>query len=263
MWSKFDDQFYLNPKNAAMSRDEQDLYFAGIIYCNGQLTDGFIPQGMLSMLGAWAKLPIEASAQAVAGHLVEHCFWEITANGWQVHDFLDWNISRAEAIALKEARSESGKLGGKASQAKKQALAQANAQALAQAKPEQNSTQSPSPSPSFKEKETHAGEDEKFDQTQAMIESVIHVLPVGEAGIKAVTAISKMDAVVEDIQNAVDWITKTSGKPVTYYASLVNPVQVEVARRMQNGNVRSKKEPRQSKKVVVKLTNGQTMEMNT
>ena len=113
MWSKFDDQFYLNPKNALLSRDEQDLHIAAIIYCNGQLTDGFIPNGALPMLYAWAKLSeSQATAKAIAKQLVEHSYWEIAENGYQIHDFLDWNISREDALARKEERSQSGRRGG-------------------------------------------------------------------------------------------------------------------------------------------------------
>lgn len=148
-WSKFDDQFYLNPKNAAMDRDEQDLYFASIIYANGQLTDGFIPAGVLMMLCIWAKIEFEAnaqaSAQAIANHLIEHGYWENAKGGFQIHDFLDWNPSRAEILALREARSEAGKRGGQKS-ARKRAEDQASAQAQDQASAQANSEQNPTPS---------------------------------------------------------------------------------------------------------------------
>jgi DnaD/phage-associated family protein len=151
MWSKFDDQFYLNPKSAMMDRDEQDLYFAGIIYCNGQLTDGFIPVGVLVMLCTWAKIPLDANpqaiAQAIASHLVEHNFWHSVEGGYQVHDFLEWNASKEEVTALKNARSEAGRRGGQKSSAQK-TQSEALAQASAQAKSKQNSTQSPSQSQS-------------------------------------------------------------------------------------------------------------------
>jgi hypothetical protein len=147
MWAKFDDQFYLNPKNASMDRDEQDIYMAGIVYCNGQLTDGFIPTSTVKMLCAWAKLPDKANAQAIAQRLVEHNYWEVVDGGFMVHDFLDWNISKAEAMALKEAKSEAGRRGGQANVAKRQASAQASAQA----NPKQNSTPYPFPYQSLKE----------------------------------------------------------------------------------------------------------------
>jgi len=142
MWSKFDDQFYMNPKIAMLSRDEQDLYIAAIIYCNGQLTDGFIPAGVLPMLAAWSK--IEANAQAIACRLLDAGLWETSTNGYNIHDFLDWNMSKAEVIAMKEARAEAGRRGGLKSVAKRQA----NASASAQAKSKQNSTQSQSQSQS-------------------------------------------------------------------------------------------------------------------
>lgn len=144
MWAKLDDQFYLNKKNATIDRDEQDLFFAGIIYCSGQLTDGFIPSEKLMQLYIWAKLPLEANivanAQAIAQRLVDHCYWEIVAGGYNVHDYLDWNMSKEEVLALKAARTEAGRRGGNKSQAKRQASAQA--------KLKQNSTLSLSLNPS-------------------------------------------------------------------------------------------------------------------
>ena len=62
-----------------------------------------------------------------------------------VHDFLEWNISREDVLAMKEARSQAGKVGGKRSAAQRQARAQANASPSAQAKSKQNRTQSQSP----------------------------------------------------------------------------------------------------------------------
>jgi hypothetical protein len=151
MWAKIDDQFCLNPKNV-LDRDEQDLFFAGLIYCSGQLTDGFIPADKLELLLLWAKIKTEANAQAlaqaIASRLVDHKYWEYAEGGYQVHDFLDWNMSREEVLSMRKARSEAGKRGGTKSAAKKmeiQALAQANAKQVL----EQNSSKvQPSPSPS-------------------------------------------------------------------------------------------------------------------
>jgi hypothetical protein len=137
MWSKIDDQFYLNVKNATIDRDEQDLYIAGNVYCNGQLTDGFIPAAIVAMLCIWAKIPNEANAQAIASRLVEHNYWELIEHGYMVHDFLDWNLSKAEVLELRAARSEAGRRGG--------LISAANRQASAQAKSKQNATQYQNP----------------------------------------------------------------------------------------------------------------------
>jgi hypothetical protein len=151
-WAKIDDQFYLGLKNAAIDRDEQDIYLASLVYCNGQLTDGFIPYATLMQLCVWAKIPIEANAQAnaqaIASRLVEHDFWEYADGGYRVHDFLDWNPSRAEVLALREARSQAGKQGGQRSAAKRQASAQADAkQVLKQTASKTEAKSNPVPVP--------------------------------------------------------------------------------------------------------------------
>lgn len=141
-YARIDDQFYMTVKNATIDRDEQDLFFAGNVYCNQQLTDGFIPASVLPILALWAKLPTEANAQAIASRLVEHRYWELVDGGYMVHDFLDWNMSKVEILTLREARAKAGKAGGERSGAARKALAEANAlalaQAQAQAKPKQN-----------------------------------------------------------------------------------------------------------------------------
>jgi len=171
MWSKFDDQFYLNPKNATIDRDEQDLYIAGIIYCNGQLTDGFIPSSVLMMLYTWAKLPFEANAQAnaqaIASRLVEHRLWEVVQSGYMVHDFLDWNMSKEKVLQLKNDRSNAGRRGGQRS-GEVRSKNEANAQAIAKAKPKQKRTQSQSQSLKNKDSERSEISDKFTDVTKIM-----------------------------------------------------------------------------------------------
>jgi hypothetical protein len=140
-YARIDDNFYMTVKNQTIDRDEQDLFFAGNVYCNQQLTDGFIPASVLPHLALWAKLPHEANAQAIASRLIEHRYWEKVDGGYIVHDYLDWNMSKAEILSIREARSKAGKRGGERSGAARRALAEANeanAEANAQAKPKQN-----------------------------------------------------------------------------------------------------------------------------
>ena len=140
MYTRIDDQFYMTIKNAQIDRDEQDLYIAGIVFCNGQLTDGFIPAARLPMLAAWAKLPGEANIEAIASRLVEHEYWEVVDGGYMVHDFLDWSISREEVLALRETRSQAGRRGGLRSGAVRKAKQEAKAEAIASAKAKQKGT---------------------------------------------------------------------------------------------------------------------------
>lgn len=73
-----------------------------------------------------------------------------------------------------------------------------------------------------------------YDITQSKIASVVGILPVGEAGIKAVTEIMNMGATLEDIQAGFEWLKDNrNGKPVQYYTSLVGPIRVAMAKRLQ------------------------------
>ena len=73
-----------------------------------------------------------------------------------------------------------------------------------------------------------------FDETQEMIESVVGVSPVGQAGIDAVREIVEMGATLEDIQAGYDWLKNAkNGKPIQYYTSLVGPIRTAVTLRKQ------------------------------
>ena len=85
------------------------------------------------------------------------------------------------------------------------------------------------------ESEAEHNAPDPFNETQKMIESVVRILPVGKAGIKAVTDIMEMGATLEDIQAGFEWLSQNKdGKPVQYYSSLVGPVKTAIAKRLQS-----------------------------
>lgn len=141
MWAKIDDRFMRHPKIIAAGRDARDLYLAALLYCSENLTDGHVPAARLRLLAAEADIdsPLEA-----AERLVEVGLWERRGNdGWQVHDYLEYQPSRNKALAIKEVRAEAGSIGGyksadKKMQAKQEANAKANAKASSEAKQEAN-----------------------------------------------------------------------------------------------------------------------------
>ena len=141
-WVKLDDQFLNNPKVVRAGKDGRLLYLASLLYCGGQLTDGNIPREALNLLAGMADID---NGKACGKRLLEVGLWEETPEGYCIHDYLKYNPTREEALALREARAEAGSRGGLASVASK---AQAKAQAIASANGKQNSTPSPSPSPS-------------------------------------------------------------------------------------------------------------------
>ena len=146
-WVKLDDQILTHPKILRAGRDARDLFIAGLCYCAAQLTDGVIPLGALRLLGSMADIDHPGAS---ADRLIEVGLWTKTADSYIVHDYLNYQPSRAQAEAVRQARAEAGSKGGKNSvEAKRQANAQANAQATpeanAQAKSKQNSTPYPYP----------------------------------------------------------------------------------------------------------------------
>ncbi len=82
------------------------LWICGILYSQDTLTDGFIPDEVLHLLGP--KQP------ATLAKRLEHAgLWERSEGGWKIHDYLEHNKSAAEIKALRKVRAEGGKLGGR------------------------------------------------------------------------------------------------------------------------------------------------------
>lgn len=156
-WAGFDDAILDNPKVARVGPIGFALYAASIIYCARNLTDGEIPHGTARRLLAtqWTELGDDGQslrysmaatcgARGMAGdELIDHIIgllltaglYDTSAYSYWVHDYLEWNPSREQVLAKREAlsatRRESGRRGGQATQ-----------QANRQANPKQSTKQS-------------------------------------------------------------------------------------------------------------------------
>jgi hypothetical protein len=84
-----DDKILGCRKALEAGEDATDLFIRGIIYCNEQLTDGFIPDAALD------RVSRKRSRRTQAARLVFVGWWKCVANGWEVVDYLSWNPSRA------------------------------------------------------------------------------------------------------------------------------------------------------------------------
>ena len=96
-WVKLDDGFFENPMTGPLSKSAKLLYLAGLTYCAKRLTDGKIDARGVKVVRALA----EAGAKAVA-ELETAGRWEKNGDGYIVHDYLDYNPSREEALAQRE-----------------------------------------------------------------------------------------------------------------------------------------------------------------
>lgn len=100
-WLRIDDRVRTHPKVAQAGPSAAWLWFCGICYCREHLTDGFIPKAAVTSLAM--NLP---SPWKHANRLVEVRLWEDAVGGYTVHDFLDWNPSRADVISSRAAETE-------------------------------------------------------------------------------------------------------------------------------------------------------------
>jgi hypothetical protein len=90
-WLRIDDRVRTHPKIAQAGPSAAWLWFCGICYCREHLTDGFIPKAVLPGLALGLT-----QAEKHAKSLIAVNLWHPTEGGYLVHDFLDWNPSRAE-----------------------------------------------------------------------------------------------------------------------------------------------------------------------
>jgi hypothetical protein len=144
MWVRLDDHFDEHPKLAEAGPLGWALWIAGLAYCNRNLTDGFIPWAVAQHLVNWQFLgePEEdgrrklfticvscgmtgedVDCEYVIPLLVTAGLWEQVEGGFYVHDYPDYQPTKAEVEAVREIKRRAGRAGGVA-----KALARATAE---------------------------------------------------------------------------------------------------------------------------------------
>jgi hypothetical protein len=83
-----DDNFADHPKVDALSHGAFRLHVAGLCYCAKHLTDGVVPAERIARL-------IRGYRPAMLAELNRAKLWLAHPDGYEIHDFLDWNRSRA------------------------------------------------------------------------------------------------------------------------------------------------------------------------
>jgi len=103
---KFDDQFPIHRKVSRLSDAAFRLHVEAIFWCARNLTDGFIGQGDLVSVSRYRR------PQGYVAELVNGGLWDVVDDGWQIHDYLDWQDSRDKVLRIREARRAAGRAGG-------------------------------------------------------------------------------------------------------------------------------------------------------
>lgn len=103
-WVRISDDFYDNRKFNRLTALGDSAWVRGLAYCNRNLTDGFIPtrtaRSLVDTTGLSAS-PMDAVAELVAEGL-----WEEVEGGYQVHDYLDYQLSAEHIRSRAEANRE-------------------------------------------------------------------------------------------------------------------------------------------------------------
>ena len=103
-------EFWSNPKVREAGKDAVLMYLAGNSYCNQFMTDGLITFAVIPTV---ANLAFQKSPNKAIDSLVSSKLWIKKTNGYQVHDYLKHNKSKAEIEDLMNKRSKAGKAGAK------------------------------------------------------------------------------------------------------------------------------------------------------
>lgn len=166
-WVKIDEEFASHPKVLEAGPLGMALQIAALCYCNRHLTNGHLSRAaamtLLSFEGLgmrmWANDLVgggeDASWELVVEDLVTAGLWheighdcpdcpEVRPGGYYLHDYLNYQPSKAEVEAEREAKRRAGSAGGKASA---QARAAARGQATAAAERQAESKPDPVPDP--------------------------------------------------------------------------------------------------------------------
>lgn len=120
-WVRIDDQAPRHCKMLKAGPAACWLWVCGLAHCQSQLTDGFIPDEVLPMIGVVGVPRVQKLAQV----LVDVGLFERVEGGYRIHDYFAFNATKDEAIerrrAISDRRSEAGRLGGLRTQQRRQA----------------------------------------------------------------------------------------------------------------------------------------------
>jgi hypothetical protein len=102
-WARLDDKLLTNVKVRALSAEAFRVWVFGLVYCQSELTDGFIPKSALTLFGVPRDVTRAAhelcTAIAAPG---KEPLWRCDDYGYYVHDYLAWNESRDAVMAKRK-----------------------------------------------------------------------------------------------------------------------------------------------------------------
>jgi hypothetical protein len=102
-WVRLDDHYFTHRKTAGLSKDAKLLDLAGMTFSAGELRDGVLTDKDIRIIAA--QVDVEHLKDCL--HELELAGrWRHTPDGWEIHDYLDYNPSRAQVLRDREAGAE-------------------------------------------------------------------------------------------------------------------------------------------------------------
>ena len=101
---RLDDGFPDHPKISNLSDGAFRLHVAGLCYAARYRTDGLVPQAIIASL-------VRPYRRAVLSELTDRLLWVDLgeAAAYEIHDYLDWNMSRDKLDQLSRAGREAAR----------------------------------------------------------------------------------------------------------------------------------------------------------
>ncbi len=109
VWIKLDDGFATHPKMLLVGPYGLVLQVRAFCYCSQHHTDGLVSAAAVSLFTS----DIPPIPEGWANVMVSAGLWDAHNLGYNVHDFLEWNLSKAQYLSMKDALSKAGKKGMK------------------------------------------------------------------------------------------------------------------------------------------------------
>lgn len=97
-WARIDDGANSDAKLLALSDSAYRLWVAGLIFCQRNLTDGFIPTHAIETFGVRARNKAALVEELTRSVLGKRPLWQEVPGGWRFNDFFDWNESRDHVL---------------------------------------------------------------------------------------------------------------------------------------------------------------------
>lgn len=105
-WARFEGDFPQHPKVWDLSAEAFRLHASGICHCARYLTDGLVKASVVPSL-------VPDYDRAYLTELVKAELWAKKGDAYEIHDYLQWNRTKAQIKREVEAKRSGGRKGAK------------------------------------------------------------------------------------------------------------------------------------------------------